>query len=141
MGRAMRKLMRMGNNLGVSLYRRSGGRIGGSAKGLPVLLLTVPGRRTGRPHTVAVAYFEHDGGYLVMGSGGGMKEEPQWMRNLKAASHATIQIGDDVREVTARITAGTERDRLWHDVVLARAPSSAKYETRSGRTIPVGVLR
>ncbi|TWP48438.1 nitroreductase family deazaflavin-dependent oxidoreductase [Lentzea tibetensis] len=137
----MRNLMRLGNSLGVSLYRRSHGRIGGGAKGLQVCLLTVPGRRTGQPHTVAVAFMEHDGAHLVMGSGGGQKPEPQWMRNLRVASRATIQIGDEVREVTPRITAGEERDRLWHDVVLARAPFFVKYEERSGRTIPIAVLR
>lgn len=52
----------------MSLYRRSGGRIGGSAKGVDVLLLTVAGRRTGKPHTVPVAYLEHGDGYLVTAS-------------------------------------------------------------------------
>ncbi|GLZ35141.1 hypothetical protein Lesp02_73280 [Lentzea sp. NBRC 105346] len=139
--KVMRRLMRMGNSLGVSLYRRSHGRINGSGRGLPVLLLTVPGRRSGQPHTVPVVYMEHDGAHLVMGSGGGSKPEPQWMRNLRAASNATIQIRDDVREVTPHVPTGAERDRLWHDVVLARAPFFADYERKSGRTISVGVLR
>ncbi len=64
----MRRAMRAVNALAVSLYRRSGGRIGGSAKGVDVLLLTVAGRRTGKPHTVPVAYLEHGDGYLVTAS-------------------------------------------------------------------------
>ena len=66
---AVRRWMRRANRLGVALYRRSGGRIGGTAKGVPVLLLTVPGRRTGTPHTVPVAYLHHDNAYLVAGAG------------------------------------------------------------------------
>lgn len=71
MNRTLRTLLRLANTLAVSLYRRSGGKIGGTAKGVPVILLTVPGRRTGTPHTVPVASFEHDGGYLVTGTPAG----------------------------------------------------------------------
>ncbi len=87
----MKKVMRTANALIVSLYRRSSGRIGRTAKGTSVLLLTVPGRKTGTPHTVAVSYFEHNGGYLVTGSGGGMKSEPQWVRNLRVTPKAQIE--------------------------------------------------
>jgi hemerythrin-like domain-containing protein len=51
-GPVLRRLLPAANHLAVALYRRSGGRIGGSAKGIPVLLITAPGRRTGAPHTV-----------------------------------------------------------------------------------------
>src|SRR5690606_2908406 len=76
-GRVLRRLFRGANHLAVALYRRSGGRIGGSAKGIPVLLITASGRRTGSPHTVPVAYIEHNGDYIVIGSAGGARAEPQ----------------------------------------------------------------
>lgn len=140
MASVLQRLMRAGNSLGVSLYRWSHGRIGGGARGLPVLLVTAPGRRTGLPHTVAVAYFEHDGGYLVVGSAGGAERDPQWFRNVRAADRVTVQIRDDVRELRPRVLKGKERERVWNDVVLARAPFFQKYADKSGRTLPLAVL-
>lgn len=137
---AASSMMRMGNNLAAWFYRRTGGRIGGSARGVPVLLLTVPGRKSGKPRTVPVAYFEADGSYLVAATAGGAKADPQWIRNLAATDRARIQIGADEHEVAARIAGGDERDRLWREVVVAKAPGFAKYEDKSGRVIPVAVL-
>lgn len=139
-GPVLNRLYRQGNRLAVSLYRRSHGRIGGSAKGIPVLLITVPGRRTGTPHTVPVAYLEHDGAYLVTGSAGGTTSEPQWFRNIRAAGHVHVELGDQGYDLEVRVPDSAERDRLWHDVVLARAPFFATYEQKAGRTIPVAVL-
>ena len=87
-----------------------------------------------------VAYFEHNGGYLVTGSAGGTKADPQWFRNLRATSHAHIEIGSQGQDLHARVTLPDERDQLWHDVVLARAPFFAKYEKKAGRTIPIAIL-
>lgn len=128
------------NALAVRLYRRSSGRIGGSAKGIQVLLVTVRGRRTGAPRTTPVAYFDLDGGYLVCGSGGGMATEPQWFRNLRRADRAEVRVGDDFRDVTVRVPDSPERDRIWEEIVLARAPFFAKYEQKSDRIIPIAYL-
>jgi deazaflavin-dependent oxidoreductase (nitroreductase family) len=134
------KAIAAGNVAASWLYRRSKGRLGGSAKGIPVLLLTVPGRKTGKPRCVPLAYFEHAEGYLVTASAGGVKANPQWIHNLAAAGRARIDIGQDHHDVVARVTHGEERDRLWQDVVLARAPFFAKYQEKSGRVIPVAHL-
>jgi hypothetical protein len=64
-------LARLANKAAASIYRRPRGRIGGNAKGLPVLLLNVSGRKTGKLRTVPVAFFEHDDSYLVAASAGG----------------------------------------------------------------------
>jgi deazaflavin-dependent oxidoreductase (nitroreductase family) len=140
MNPVLRTVARTVNTANIALYRRSKGRVGGTVKGHPVLLLTVPGRKTGKPRTVPVLYLDHDGGYLIAGTAGGLKAEPQWMRNLKAADRAHIQIGDEDVDVNVRIADDAERDRLWRDVVLARAPFFAKYEEKSGRVIPIAVL-
>lgn len=139
-GPVLLRLFRIANRLAVTLHRRSGGRIGGSAKGLPVLLLTVPGRRTGAPHTVPVACIEHEGGYLVAGTAGGDTAEPQWFRNLRAAQRVGIEIGHETFDAGVLVPAAAERDLLWHDVVLDRAPFFAKYQEKAGRIIPVAVL-
>ena len=105
-----------------------------------MLLLTVAGRTSGLPRTTPVSYFEHDGGYLVVGSGGGSPAEPQWMRNLRAASRAHVQIRARHLDVDVRMAQGEERDTLWRDVVVRRAPAFAAYEPKSGRTMPIAVL-
>jgi deazaflavin-dependent oxidoreductase (nitroreductase family) len=137
-----RTMMRTAGKLAVTLYRRSGGRIGGKALGgAPVLLLTVAGRRTGKPHTTAVSYFDHLGGYVVVGSAGGTPEDPQWFRNLRKASQATVEVGSGgPQPVGVRVLKGAERDTVWEDVVLARVPEFAKYETKSGRRMPLALL-
>ena len=137
---ALKRAMKAANTAAVWLYRRSGGRIGGTAKGVNVLLLTVAGRKTGRPFTVPVAYLEHGAGYVVTGSAGGMKDDPQWMHNLKAAGHGEVELGRNRVAIDGHVADGAERDRLWNDVVLAQAPFFAKYEKKSGRVIPVATL-
>jgi deazaflavin-dependent oxidoreductase (nitroreductase family) len=136
----MKLALRAAGTTAVWLYRRTGGRIGGTAKGTQVLLLTVVGRKTGRPFTVPVSYFRHGSDYLVTGSAGGMKHDPQWIRNLKAAGQAEIEIGRERVAVDGRVTSGAERDELWRGVVLAQAPFFTEYEQKSGRVIPVATL-
>lgn len=133
--------MRTGNRLGVRLYRWSGGRVGGrGADRVPVLLLTVPGRKTGRPRTTPVGYFEDGGSYLVVGSGGGMPDDPQWFKNLRATTSADVEIGRTRLTTSVTELAGDARDRAFTDVVLSRSPRFAKYETKSGRRMPVARL-
>lgn len=140
LGPVLRRIVRNANRLATWLYRRSSGRIGGTAKGLPVLLITVPGRKTGTPHTAPVAYFEDNGRYLVTGSAGGTKTDPQWFRNLRATTRAQIQLGNTQYDVQAEVADAADRDHLWQDIVLAQAPFFAKYEAKAGRTIPVALL-
>lgn len=136
----MRRWMRRANRVAVALYRLSGGRIGGTAKGVPVLLLTVPGRKTGIPRTVPVGYVPHDDGFLVAGTAGGSTVEPQWFGNLRAARRVAVQIGAIHREASCRIADDAERDRLWRDVVLTHRPVFATYEKRCARPIPLALI-
>ena len=89
-------LVRAGRRLSNGLYRTSGGRLMGRVRGMPVLLITVPGRKTGDPHTTPVLYFEDDGKFLVTGSGSGSVEEPQWFKN--PASHRASRNRDWAQE-------------------------------------------
>ncbi|HJQ45836.1 MAG TPA: nitroreductase/quinone reductase family protein [Amycolatopsis sp.] len=137
----VKTLWRTGNKVSVALYRRTDGRMGGKAiGGVPVLLLTVPGRRTGAPHTNPVGYFEHSGGYIVVGSAGGRKVEPQWFRNLRAAPAAQVRVGSRELHVEVRVLGGAERDEVFRRVVVARAPGFGKYEQKSGRQLPLALL-
>jgi len=123
------------------VYRRTNGRVGGKGMGgLPLLLLTVAGRRSGVLHTVPVVYFHYDDRYLVVGTGmGGSKQTPQWFRNLTVVGTGRIRVGEQDHDVDARVANAAERDRLW-TVIAARAPHFDKWQTRIGRMFPIAVL-
>jgi len=121
------------------LYRATGGRLGGKVRGMPVLLLTVAGRRTGKMHTTPLAYLDSGGRYVVSGTAGGSSTEPQWFRNLRHADRAVVEVGPRQVRVTVAIAAPAERDMLWEQLV-ARAPSFAGYETKTEREMPMAVL-
>ena len=141
MNAAVRKAIQAGTQANVWLYRRTNGRVGGRGMGrLPLLLLTVPGRSSGTPHTVPIAYFDHNGDYIVVGTGmGGSKRTPQWFLNLTAAGKGRIRIREWEHDVDAHLTSGAERDELWAQIA-PRAPHFAKFQARTGRTLPIVVL-
>ena len=141
MNPVLRKVIQAGTKANAWLYRRTNGRIGGRGMGrLPLLLLTVPGRKSGTPHTVPVAYFDHNGGHVLVGTGmGGSKAIPQWFLNLQAAGKGRTQIRERQQDVEARLISGTEREKLWPQIA-ARAPHFAKWQARTGRVLPVVVL-
>jgi deazaflavin-dependent oxidoreductase (nitroreductase family) len=138
---AARKAVQAATKTNVWLYRRTSGRIGGRGMDKrPLLLLTVPGRRSGTLHTVPVVYFDHSGGYLVVGTGmGGSKKTPQWFLNLQAAGAGRIRIREREYEVDAHVAGEAERARLWQQIAT-EAPSFARFQERTGRRFPLAVL-
>jgi deazaflavin-dependent oxidoreductase (nitroreductase family) len=134
-----RGMTRMGNRIGVWMYRGLNGRLM-STKSANVLLLTVAGRRTGLPRSTCVRYLETADGLLVWGTASGSPKDPDWFRNLRATSSAEVQLNARHLQVRPRELTGEERDRAWTDVILAEAPSVARYATRAGRPIPVALL-
>lgn len=135
-----RRMQSRGNAMGVWMHRVGKGRIDAWGD-TTVLMLTSPGRRTGRPRSTMVRYLDHEGGYLVWGTGSGSPTDPEWFRNLRRASRASIEIGTSSCDVVPLELEGAERDRVWREVVLVRAPAVAKYERKAGRVIPVALLR
>ena len=135
-----RRWTRVGNHIGVWMYRTLDGRLSSGKKDVHVLMVTSPGRRTGIPRSTCVRYLDTPDGYLVWGTGSGSPQDPDWFRNLRAAPDAEVQVRDRQLRARARELVGAERDAAWTDVVLAQAPEVAKYERRAGRTIPVAVL-
>lgn len=133
------KVIRAGANVHAVLYRRVSAPAFRRMAGLPVLLLTVRGRKSGREITTPVCYIESGGGYALTGSAGGSDDEPQWFRNLRAASTATVEVGDSRREVSVRILDGEERDSLWQRF-LTEGTTFAGYEEKTERRIPVALL-
>jgi deazaflavin-dependent oxidoreductase (nitroreductase family) len=120
----------------VWLYRRSGGRIAGTMKGAPVLLITSTGRRSGRSWTTPVIYQPDGDGWVVIASNGGSPQHPAWWLNLRAKPESTIEIGRDSYPVTARSTTGEERERLWQKMIGVY-PGYDGYTKKTTRLLPV----
>ena len=135
-----RKWLRVGNRIGVWMYRTLDGRLSSGSKDVHVLMITTPGRRTGTPRSTCVRYLETAEGLVVWGTGSGSPQDPDWFRNLRAAEVAEVQVRARRFPAQARELVGEERDEMWDHVVLAEAPAVAKYARRAGRTIPVAVL-
>jgi deazaflavin-dependent oxidoreductase (nitroreductase family) len=134
-------MQRAGGRIGVWLYRRFDGRLSSGSKDVHVLLITTPGRRTGIPRSTCVRYLETSDGFVVWGTGSGSPRDPDWFRNLRKARYADVQVMDRMVKVRPRELVGAERDRLWHDLVLAQAPEVVKYARKAHRIIPVAVLQ
>lgn len=133
------KVTRAGANVHAALYRRfSSPRIRRIA-GLPILLLTVRGRRSGKEITTPVCYLDVEGGYAVTGSAGGSDQEPQWFRNLRAAGEASVEIGRERKRVSVRVLRGAERDDVWQRFVT-EGTTFEGYEHKTDRVIPVALL-
>jgi F420H(2)-dependent quinone reductase len=132
-------LVLAGRALTNGLYRASGGRMMGKARGMPVLLITVPGRKAGDPHTTPVSYFEDDGQFIVTGSGSGSAREPQWFKNLRHTDQADIQVGRRKLAVSVAVIEGAQREILWQRL-LVRAPFFADYQKKVEREIPMAIL-
>ncbi len=135
-----RRWLRVGNVVGVWMYRRLDGRLSSGSKDVHVLMITTPGRRTGLPRSTCVRYLETPAGLVVWGTGSGSRRDPDWMQNLRQAATAQVKVREREFVVTPRELHGEERDAMWRDTVLAEAPEVAKYEQKAGRTIPVAVL-
>ena len=135
-----RRFDRMGNRIGVWMYRTLNGRLSSGSKDVHVLMLTTPGRRTGIPRSTCVRYLETPEGLVVWGTGSGSRHDPDWFQNLRAATTTRVQVRKRHYDVRPRELLGEERDAVWRDVVLAEAPGVEKYARKAGRTIPVAVL-
>jgi F420H(2)-dependent quinone reductase len=127
----------------VAIYRRTRGKMGSNLPGWPesrIALLDHEGAKTGTKRTSPLMYHEHGDAIVVAGTKAGQPSHPAWFHNLMANPDTTIQIGPEVREVHARLSAGEERAQLWRKMV-ATFPGYEFYERNAkGREIPVVVL-
>jgi len=135
-----RKLTSVGNRIGVWLYRVLDGRLSSGGKDVNVMVITMPGRRTGIPRSTCVRFLTTTEGFVVWGTASGSPHDPDWFRNLRAANVADVQVRSTRLQVRPRELVGGEREAMWNNVVLAQVPRVAKYARRAGRTIPVAIL-
>jgi len=104
--------------------------------GLPMLLLTTRGRKTGRPRTVALAYAAIDGAYVVVGGDHGAPRDPQWVRNVAAEPEVEIELGRERLGARATRLDGDASRALWPRLVQ-QLPTVDLYRERASRSIPV----
>lgn len=121
------------------IFRLSGGRLGGRIVGMPVLLLTTIGRRSGQPRTTPLTYFELDGSVVLVASYGGDDRHPQWYQNLVAHPAVTIERRNGKEPLTAR-TASADEKAKWWPTVTATYQGYAGYQRRTTRDIPLVAL-
>jgi deazaflavin-dependent oxidoreductase (nitroreductase family) len=121
------------NRLDKFITGATGGRrsFAGIATGVPVVILTTKGAKSGEPRTVAVYGIPHPDGLALIASNWGGAKHPAWYHNLKANPQATVSIEGDIWQVTARTATPRERDEIWAKG-LAMYPGWAKYEARAG---------
>lgn len=122
------------------IYQLSSGRIGGSLLGLPVLLLTTKGRKSGLPRTKALMYLPYEGDFVVIASNLGQDHHPHWWLNLQTDPEAEVEIRGEKIPVVAREAEGEERQKIWQQLI-AKAPSYDAYKDKTSRSIPVVVLQ
>jgi deazaflavin-dependent oxidoreductase (nitroreductase family) len=121
------------------VYRWTEGRIGGSIMGMPVLLLTTRGRKTGQRRAKALMYLPRGKDFVVVASNLGSPSHPAWWLNLEAEPNASVQVGRTQQSVRAREAIGEERGELWQ-AITERQPAYNEYQAQTSRRIPVVVL-
>jgi deazaflavin-dependent oxidoreductase (nitroreductase family) len=123
-----------------TLYRVSGGMIGGRMAGMPVLLLTTTGRKSGQPRTTPLTYIPDGDDIVVVASKGGAPQHPAWFLNLSAHPEVDVVQGRQNRKMTARQATPEEKARLW-PVVTDTYKGYAGYQERTDRDIPLVILK
>lgn len=120
-------------------FEASGGRESADLRGVPIIVLTTVGAKSGALRKTPLMRVEHDGSYAVVASQGGAPEHPAWYFNLRANPHVELQDGPTKRDYRARELEGDERAEWW-----ARAtavwPDYDAYQEKTDRRIPIFVL-
>jgi len=123
----------------VEKYESSGGTDGTTMRGMPVVVLTLRGRKSGKLRKVPLMRVEHDGDYAIVASKGGAPQNPVWYANVKANPEVDLQDGTVTKDYTAREVDGEER-ALWWERAVATYADYADYQRKTDRQIPVFVL-
>jgi len=108
-------------------------------RGMPVVILTTKGVKSGKVRKTPLMRVEHEGAYAVVASQGGAPTHPQWYFNLVASQHVELQDGPVKQDMTARELSGEER-AVWWARAVAAFPDYANYQAKTERQIPVFVL-
>lgn len=120
------------------LYKVTGGKRGGTFRKAPVALLTTTGRKSGQPRVSPLLYLRDGDRVIVVASRGGSDKHPLWYLNLKANPKVSVQIKDEVLNMTARDATEEERATLWPKLVQMYSDFD-DYQSWTERKIPIVV--
>ncbi|MFJ6835855.1 nitroreductase family deazaflavin-dependent oxidoreductase [Streptomyces sp. NPDC091209] len=125
----------------VELYESSGGTKGTTLMdtGMPVIILTTRGAKSGKIRKTPLMRVEHDGRYAVVASLGGAPKHPVWYYNVTSDPRVELQDGPVRKEFTAREITGDEKTQWWERAAAAYPPY-LDYQKKTDREIPVFVL-
>ncbi|MFE2447844.1 nitroreductase family deazaflavin-dependent oxidoreductase [Stenotrophomonas sp. NPDC087984] len=123
----------------VELFESSGGTEGTTMRGMPVVLLTTRGAKSGKIRKTPLMRVEHNGIYAVVASLGGSPKHPVWYYNVVGDPRVELQDGPVRQDMTAREVTGEEK-ALWWERAVEAYPDYADYQTKTDRQIPVFVL-
>ena len=136
-----RSMTRAGNHIGVWMYRTLNGRMSSGSKNVHVLMITMPGRRTGIPRSICVRYLDTSAGLVVWGTGSGSRRDPDWFQNLRKAPTARVQVGKRKFAVRPHELHGKERDEMWRDDHSGPGAGSQPVRAEGGARDPGGRSR
>jgi deazaflavin-dependent oxidoreductase (nitroreductase family) len=120
-------------------YVESDGKKGHLWRGLPTLLLTTRGRKSGKLRRTALIYGRDGANYLVVASNGGAARHPNWYLNLAANPEVSVQVGADKLAARARSASAEEKLRLW-PVMSKIFPMYDSYQAKTSREIPLVIV-
>ncbi|GAB3462004.1 nitroreductase family deazaflavin-dependent oxidoreductase [Actinophytocola sediminis] len=123
----------------VDKYESSGGTEGTSLRGMPVVIVTMRGVKSGKIRKVPLMRVEHDGVYAAVASLGGAPKNPVWYNNLVANPEVELQDGTAKQDLVAREITGDEKS-VWWDRAVEAYPDYADYQKKTDRQIPVFLL-
>jgi deazaflavin-dependent oxidoreductase (nitroreductase family) len=121
------------------LFEATDGAEGAELRGMPVIVLTSIGAKTGMLRKTALMRVEHAGEYAVVASLGGAPKHPVWYFNLVKNPHVELQDGAEKTDYVAREVTGAEK-AVWWERAVAAYPPYAEYQDKTDRQIPVFVL-
>ena len=127
------------NKAVISEFRANQGRVSGPMDGMPILLLTMTGAKTGRTLTRPLCYSRDGDRIVVIASYGGAPRNPPWYHNLVANPVVTVEVGTEKFKATATQASGAERQRLF-DAQARSMPFFNDYQKKTKRQIPVLTL-
>ena len=122
------------------LYRVTCGLLGNRIAGMPVMLLTTTGAKSGEPRTIPITYIKNGDDYILTASNGGSDKNPSWVLNLKKNPIATIRIRGLRQKAVASQVDKTMKTLLWAKLISS-APMYTGYQERTARDIPMLALR
>jgi deazaflavin-dependent oxidoreductase (nitroreductase family) len=122
-----------------AIYKATGGRVGHNMIGVPTLLLTTTGRRSGQLRTNALVYARDGDDYLLVASNGGSDRPPAWLYNVQAKPEVEVQVGRERSPGVAKVIEPTDPDheRVWKLVNANNRDRYTAYQQQTSRPIPV----